>query len=262
MNFYYVLNILNLSTAMDKESAKQFFSKESVIQHYMRASNAVGLWDSEKKIFTRLFGQDDALIELGCGAGRIAFGLWELGYKHILGIDHSKGMISEARRINKLQETGISFQIADAAKIPFEDGVFDGAIFGFNGLMQTPGRENRLGIMAEIFRVVRPGAWFVFTAHDRELSWSRAYWQEQRQLWKEGRQEPGLTEFGDMVYNTSHGDKMYIHAPSRAELTEDLEHVGWRIEVDVLRSALCIESEIVREFSDECRFWVAQKPAA
>ena len=244
---------------METEKKIPFYSQKSVVEYYMHATNSVGLWESEKKIFKRLFKSEDALIEIGCGAGRIAFGLWDLGYRQLLGIDISRGMITEARRINKILEAGISFQIANAMKIPFDNDVFDGAIFGFNGLMQTPGRENRRKIMAEIYRVLRPGAWFVFTAHDRELSWSRAYWKEQRQLWQAGKQDSRLQDFGDMIYDTDHGKGMFIHAPSRVELIDDLQGLGWRIEVDVLRSTLANESEQVRDFSDECRFWVVQK---
>ena len=77
-------------------------------------------------------------------------------------------MVAEARRINETFEYGIFFHHGDATALDYEDETYDGAIFGFNGLMQIPGRENRRRAMREIFRVLVPGSWFVFTTHDRD----------------------------------------------------------------------------------------------
>ena len=54
--------------------------------------------------------------------------------------------------------------------------------------------------------------------------------------------------------------KLYIHVPTREDVLADLRRVGFKLEVDVLRSQLANEPHRVREFSDECRFWIARKP--
>ena len=123
---------------MDSKIVKSYFESDPVVEHYAQAVAHLGLWQSEEKILTRVFKRDVSLLELGCGAGRIALGLYELGYKNILATDYSKGMIKRARHLAKLLEYPVPFRVADATNLEFEDNVFDGAIFGFNGLMQIP----------------------------------------------------------------------------------------------------------------------------
>ncbi len=240
--------------------AKTYYSLPEVVDEYARATNGIGLWRSEEKVFTRLFKPDEVLLEVGCGAGRIVFGLWELGYHRLLGVDIARAMIEEARRINTVLEYGVSFRSADVARLPFGDGEFDGAIFGFNGLMTIPHREKRREALREIRRVVRPGAWFAFTTHDRAREKYRDYWADQEKLWAGGPPSPGLVELGDRWVILPHGNQ-FIHVPTRDEVREDLAATGWRLEVDADRALLALEDEHVTAFSDECVFWIAQKPA-
>lgn len=200
-------------------------------------------------------------LELGCGTGRIAFGLWELGYRRLLGVDLARDMVEEARRINRVLEYGVSFRVADAARLPFGDGEFDGAIFGFNGLMTIPRRDHRRAALREIRRVTRPGAWFAFTTHNRASLHFHDFWIAEEQRWKEGKQTPGLDEFGDRIIESPHGP-LFIHIPTREEILEDLAATGWRHEVDALRAEIANEPETVRGFGDDCIFWVAQNPKA
>ncbi len=245
---------------MNADHVKAYYNQPGVVTDYAQAVSRIGLWRSEEKIFKRLFKPEQTLLELGCGTGRIAFGLWELGYKHLLGVDLARDMVEEARRINKVLEYGVSFRVGDATKLSYGDGEFDGAIFGFNGLMTIPRRENRRAALREIRRVLRPGAWFAFTTHDRVSEKYRAFWVAEEQRWKEGRQSPELNEFGDRLLESPHG-LSFIHIPTREEILEDLAVTGWRYEVDAARADLANEKDLVRVFGDDCRFWVAQNPA-
>lgn len=244
---------------MDSKQVKDYFESTFVLDQYAQAARYMGLWKSEEKIFTRVFEREASLLELGCGAGRIAFGLHELGYPNILGTDFSKGMILCARRIAKILEYSIPFQVADATKLEFEDSVFDGAIFGFNGLMQIPKIAAREQALREILRVIRPGAFFVFTTHDRDQSSHRDFWAEETQRWQDGQQSEQLDDFGDRVQIIDEAI-FFIHIPTVDEMTVLLERVGFRIEATVMRSEISTEPEDVMRFSDECRFWVVQKP--
>jgi hypothetical protein len=51
-----------------------------------------------------------------------------------------------------------------------------------------------------------------------------------------------------------------MHVPTIGEVEESLERVGFRLEATALRSEIANESPAVREFSDDCRFWIVQKP--
>lgn len=245
---------------MEIRQALEYFRQPGVVEHYSQAANRIGLWRSEARIFTRLFAPEQSLLELGCGAGRIAFGLWELGYRHLLATDASREMVAEARRINMVMEYGVAVAVQDATRLSFSDNEFDGAIFGFNGLMQIPGRARRAQAMREICRVIKPGSWFVFTGHDRGHHGRKSFWKTEADYWRKGMQNPDIDEFGDLYYEGEQCESnMYIHAADSAQVREDLEAAGFRVEASVLRSEICTEPEHVREFSDDTRFWVAQK---
>jgi ubiquinone/menaquinone biosynthesis C-methylase UbiE len=244
---------------MEAKRVKAYFNSEGVVNYYAKAAVELGLWESEEKVFTRLFDTEDSLLELGSGAGRIAFGLHELGYRKLLASDYSKCMVQRGRDLANRLEYRIPFRVCDATDLEFEDGVFDGAIFGFNGLMQIPGVGQRERALSEIFRVIRPGAWFVFTSHDRERSPHQDFWAAEELRWEYGTQNPELDDFGDRAEPSDDGAH-FMHVPTVDEMQSRLEQVGFRLEATAMRSELAKESAEVEAFSDDCRFWVVQKP--
>lgn len=244
---------------MDGGTVRNYFRDPAAVQHYVEAATRLGLWASEETVLTQIFTREQTLLECGCGAGRIAFGLWELGYRHLLGFDFSREMIVEARRMARILEYGISFRVADATRLEFEKESFDGAIFGFNGLMQIPLRANRREALNRIAFAIRPGGYFVFTTHDRDLNSYRAFWEKERCTWQAGDQSSSLLEFGDRHFSTPQGT-IFIHIPSPSEVREDLDATGFDLVETHLRSDLASESAEIREFSEECRFWIVRKP--
>lgn len=250
---------MDLTAAMDVKEVKAYFDSQGVVNYYAQAAADLGLWASEEKIFTRIFSPEDSLLELGCGAGRIAIGLYELGYRHILATDYARTMVKQAQDLAKRLDYTIHCRVCDATRLEFEDNVFDGAIFGFNGLMQIPQLEQRERALREILRVIRPGAWFVFTTHDRERSAHRDFWEAERLRWEYGTEKPELDDFGDRTEATDHGAH-FMHVPTVSEMQALLAKVGFHVEASVMRSELGQESARVEAFSDDCRFWVVQKP--
>lgn len=240
-----------------EEMLRKYFSSPPVLEHYLRATAAVGLWRSEQIVFERYFAKSATLLEVGCGTGRIAMGLHELGYRHLLGIDLSRAMIEAARDAARSLDYGISFQVADACALPFEDGLFDGAIFGFNGLMQIPGRERRRAALREIRRVIASQGILAFTTHDRASRHFRDFWEAERVRWDEGKQDPALIEFGDRILPGEEG-QLFIHVPSLVEVREDLDATGWELDFTAFRRDIANESQLVRDFADECRFFAAR----
>lgn len=243
---------------MEPESVRTYFDADGVVDHYAQAAAEVGLWVSEEKIFTRVFQPEDSILELGCGAGRIAIGLYELGYKQVLATDYSRPMVNRARQLMNTLEYRIPTRVCDATKLEFEEAAFDGVIFGFNGLMQIPKAANREQALREIFRVLKPQGWLVFTSHDRERSAHQQFWTQEAQRWQNATQKAELDDFGDRAEATHHGAH-FMHVPTVAEMQEVLERVGFRVEATVMRSELAIEPQAVEDFSDDCRFWVVQK---
>jgi len=238
-----------------------YYKGKPVLEHYLEATRRVGMWASEELVFRQSFPDREAsLLELGCGTGRICLSLWMLGYGNLTGTDFSKDMINRALETQKERASGVRFAVEDATLLSFSDQTFDGVIFGFNGLMQIPGRENRLRAMREACRVLKAGGRFVFTTHDRAFPKWKKFWKVEKKKWRNGQQDKSLIDFGDRFEETPRG-KLFIHVPDVAEIREDLKKAGFVVERDLLRSRLADESELVREFSDECRFWIARKPA-
>ncbi len=237
-----------------------YYKMKPVIEHYEEATRRVGMWISEELVFRQSFPDREAsLLELGCGTGRICLSLWMLGYENLTATDFSKPMIERAILNQKERGSGIRFVVEDATCLTFSDKSFDGLIFGFNGLMQIPGRENRRKAMSEAFRVLKDGTRFVFTTHDRVFPKWKKFWAVEKKKWRAGEQDESLIDFGDRFEETSKG-KLFIHVPDNAEIRQDLKKAGFVVERDLLRSRLAEESQLVNEFSDECRFWIARKP--
>ena len=79
---------------MQADKVKEYYLSDTVVDYYAKATSSVGLWISERKIFRRVFADYEVgLLDVGCGCGRISFGLSQLGYKNLLGIDYSSKMI-------------------------------------------------------------------------------------------------------------------------------------------------------------------------
>jgi SAM-dependent methyltransferase len=272
-------------------TVRDSFNDSTVVWHYTRAAHQLGLWASERFLIEQWFPDRTApLLELGCGAGRVSFGLWDLGYHDLIAVDFAEELLNQAHRLAELRAIdGIRFVQADATQLnrchllndkPSAVGDvesanaestapgdssrirFAGALFTFNGLMQIPGRENRRQALREIHAACRPGAPFLFTTHDRDDDGlARTFWEAEAARWAGGEQDPRLVEFGDRYFDNDHGGRTFMHLPVRVEVLEDLAVTGWVPQFDAMRRTVCPESPVVREFSDECRFWVAQKIA-
>lgn len=215
---------------------------------YARAALEVGLWESERLLCQRHLDPAQPLLELGCGGGRIALGLWREGWGRVAPTDLSPVMVELADAV--FAEAGCPFRaaVADARSLPYPDGAFAAAIFGFNGLMCIPGADARRQALAEIRRVVRPGGRLLLTAHDRERGENRHRWALET--------PPIDGEPGDRWHGSDSGP-VFLHAGTEPETRAELESAGWKVLLTAMRSELADEPAAVREFSDDTRWFVA-----
>jgi SAM-dependent methyltransferase len=103
-----------------------------------------------------------SVFELGCGSGRYALQLAKKCGCRILGVDINESGIGTACRLAEAAQMSSEchFEQCDASKrLPYADGHFDAA-FSNDVLCHIP---NRVDILGELFRVLKPGGRLVFS---------------------------------------------------------------------------------------------------
>ena len=250
------MNIKKINTDFIRKS----FTVKKTVSDYTDAVREIGLWKSEKIMIKKYFNSESRILDVGCGAGRTTIGFYELGYHLIEGLDLSAAMIAQARRISKELNYDISFSVGDAACLDYEVETFGAALFSFNGVMQIPGRKNRIKVLKEIKRILKSKGYFLFTTHDRNSDKEyESFWKEERRKWILHLEDKSLHEFGDRIIKMEERD-VFIHFPTRDEVISSLEEAGFGLIEGISRSELCEESEKVKKFSTDCVLWLVQKP--
>lgn len=100
------------------------------------------------------------VLDIGIGTGRTTGHLARrcAGY---FGIDYSPEMIERAR----VRFPGETLAVMDARNLGvFPEGRFDIVVFSYNGIDYVD-HQDRLKILSQIHRVLRPGGIFLFSAH-------------------------------------------------------------------------------------------------
>lgn len=236
-----------------------YFSHPDTVLEYARAAVRLGLWASEAVVLERFVPKNSRVLELGCGAGRVAVGMALAGWWDILATDFSPAMVDAALAVVAQTRTGdrVRCEVADATALPYPENTFDAVVFAFNGLLMIPGPGRRESAIREIARVLKPGGVFIFSGHDRTAT-RAGYWAEETRRWDSGQRSPDADRLGDSVYETPQG-RVFIHSAAEEELVAELTSAGLEIVFSEMRSAIAEESREVREFSDDTRLRVAAK---
>lgn len=129
----------------------------------------------------------DAVLELGCGYGRILPALATKA-KWVVGIDTSWASLELAREA-LADEGNVRLAAADAVKLPFGDAVFDVAACIQNGISAF--HVDQRALIAEAVRVTRVGGTALFS------SYSDKFWDD-RLEWFELQADAGL--LGEIDY--------------------------------------------------------------
>jgi len=97
------------------------------------------------------------LLEIGCGCGRIAFGLEKGGYGSITATDFVPEFIAEAERIASARCSRVTFNVADVMSLPFQGAEYEYIVCLGVVLSHLPYSQQHEDALKEIFRVMRPG---------------------------------------------------------------------------------------------------------
>ncbi len=124
---------------------------------------------------------DDAVLELGCGYGRVTVRLADRAGS-VVGVDVAEESLSLARTLAG-PDTHCEFVLMDALHMTFDDGSFDVVVCIQNGICAFGVRRNEL--LREALRVARPGGRLIFSTY------SDAFWAD-RLSWFELQSSEGL----------------------------------------------------------------------
>lgn len=100
--------------------------------------------------FSKYVNKADIILDVGCGYGRTLNELYSNGYKNLIGIDFSKGMIERAKNIN----SNIDFRVMNNSKIDLPDNSINSVILlaVLTCIVEDKEQEN---LISEIHRVLK-----------------------------------------------------------------------------------------------------------
>lgn len=102
--------------------------------------------------FERTVPRDAAILDYGCGRGRLCGELVAHGYRRVEGADFSSEMIAAAVR----EHPTVSFTLVDGAALPYDGASFE-AVLLFAVLTCIPPRDAQRALAAELRRVLKRG---------------------------------------------------------------------------------------------------------
>jgi len=103
----------------------------------------------EKKL---ALAKDEAICEIGCGAGASFYPLYRKGFRHLSGIDYSSSLVAIAKRVMPEGD----FRIAEACKVPFASNQFD-AVISTGIFHYFKSLDYAESAVREIVRILKPG---------------------------------------------------------------------------------------------------------
>jgi len=103
-----------------------------------------------KDFVKRTYGK---LLDLGCGSGR---NFWRVRGQELYGVDFSKEMIKFAEKNAKKKKIDGTFSVMEADSLGFPDNYFEGVLC-WTVLHCIEGKENRVDVLKEVHRVLKPG---------------------------------------------------------------------------------------------------------
>lgn len=144
---------------------KFYTDDKNIIELNNATRNPLKMW--EKDVALNYFPSDARILNVGCGMGREAFNLYDMGFK-ITAIDISEKAITGARSLASETKRNVTFLITNGVDLSFDDSSFDVIIIWNQtfGLMYT--ESNQVAFLKECKRVLKGNGIISFSGHERE----------------------------------------------------------------------------------------------
>ena len=155
------------------DSDKDYYASEAGVLEF---AGYDALKDCEQPILDLLRSEGLAemrMLDLGVGGGRttIHFAPHAREYH---GVDLSAPLIEVCRRRFEREDwPHVTWTVADARDLPYQDDFFGFVMFSWNGLDLVGDENERMRVLREIRRVLAPGCRFFFSAHNLENALAR-----------------------------------------------------------------------------------------
>ena len=209
---------------MDEKLAKELLEKvrndyDLIAEDYSASRPSV--W-KELNIFSDLLKDNDRVLDLGCGNGRLLklFSGKKIDY---LGVDNSEKLLEIAKKLHPEQK----FLLADALNLPLSDNFFE-AVFSIAVLHHMPSKELRLKFFQEARRVLKPGGILVLTVWKLNFFGRKTFFLLLRYSLLKIFALSKL-DFGDLLVPWADKTKRYYLYFTKGELISLAEKSGFKI---------------------------------
>jgi ubiquinone/menaquinone biosynthesis C-methylase UbiE len=125
---------------------------------------------AHRMVLKELHATDQRILDIGCGTGRLAAAiLRRFPHLHVWGLELSDGMLRECLKLEEASGGRLHLVQGDSERLPFASDTFD-AITCTHCFHHFPHQDR---VVAEMYRVLRPGGRLLIIDGDRDRWWGR-----------------------------------------------------------------------------------------
>lgn len=124
--------------------------------------------------------QEHKILDLACGTGRHLIELARQGFKYLYGVDLSEHMLEGGIQDQDRYNLNLTLKKADVRETGFSDNYFDKAIMMGNSLGYFENEEEDYRVIAEAYRVLKPGGHFLIDNADGDFiskNYNPTFWR-------------------------------------------------------------------------------------
>ena len=145
-----------------KNAVTQWYEEKKHVDEMLEWNPTLKEWERN---VTNYFPAGAKILDIGCGLGREAFVLSDMGYD-VTGIDISKEVITQVKHLASAKGYGIPFYDYDGRSLPFPDSSFDVVLIWAQTFGLLYGDAYKQECLAEWKRVLKEDGLVSFSAHD------------------------------------------------------------------------------------------------
>ena len=187
---------------------------------------------SEFELFNEYIKDNQKILDLGCGNGRLFFTVLKDFNIEYHGIDNSERLIEIAKK--KIfnyqlpitnQFSSFNFQVSNITDLPYPDNYFD-LVFCVAAFHHLPTKKLRLKALSEIKRVLKPGGYLLMTNWHL---WHRPFW---KYFFSDIFKKVSIKDFF-FPWKSADGQiqcQRYYHAFTKGELKRLFKKIGFKTE--------------------------------